>query len=79
MQWCERSSGGVPCRIYANVNGVIWDGPALVGLSPLSKTAPPIPEEGPSKPVTLIKCRLPDGFVLAMVRERCLQVGGTPD
>jgi hypothetical protein len=79
VQSCEKYSRGVPCRIYANANGVIWDGPTLVGLSKLSKTAPPIPDVGPSKPVTLIKCRLPDGFVLAMVPERCLEVGGTPN
>ena len=76
IRLCEKHSGGVPCRIYANANGIIWDGPALVEPSALTKTAPPIPDAGPSKPVTLIQCKLPDGFRLAMVPERCVAVGG---
>lgn len=27
---CEKYSGGVPCRIYAVGNSVVWDGPKLV-------------------------------------------------
>lgn len=74
---CEKHAGGVPCRIYAGSNGVVWDGPITVEPSALTKTAPPIPDQGPSKPVTLIDCRQPDGFRLSMLRKRCLAVGGT--
>ena len=46
------------------------------GTKDLSLTAPPIPPEGPSQPVKLIKCRLPDGFVISMIPKRCRSVGG---
>ncbi len=60
-------------------------GDALAGMAldrlltaALGATAPPIPPEGPSRPVKLIKCRLPDGFLISMTPERCLSVGGEP-
>jgi hypothetical protein len=79
---CERASGGRACYIFANMNGVVWKGKVTIeewGADPLSKTAPPIPPEGPSQPVTLVKCRLLDGFVISMVPERCKSVGGIPE
>ena len=34
LSGCEDSSGGVPCRIYYEApNGVVWDGPPVVGLN----------------------------------------------
>lgn len=82
VYFCERYSKGVPCRIYADMNGIVWKGKVSVDepvSDPLSKTAPPSPPEGPSRPIRLIKCRLPDGFVISMVPERCKSVGGTPE
>ena len=80
---CEQASGGVPCKLYAKGRNVVWDhaGDTVVESASdrLTKTAPPIPAEGPSQPVTLIKCRLPDGYVISMVPERCESVGGVPD
>jgi len=82
VESCEKASRGVPCYIYANMSGVLWKGKVTIAESAsdrLSNTAPPIPPERPSRPVTLIKCRLPDGFVISMVPERCKLVGGAPE
>lgn len=73
---CYQASNGVPCRIYANAGRIVWEGPAPSQPSALSKTAPPIPNDGPSQTVTLVQCKLPDGFMIAMVAERCLAAGG---
>ena len=77
IQLCESQAKGVPCRVYARGSNIVWDGPAIGDRSALSRTAPPTPDQGPSKPVTLRDYRLPDGFVLSMVHDRCLTVGGT--
>ena len=82
IAWCEKFSRGVPCFLYADRNGVLWKGEVTILESVsdyITRTAPPIPPEGPSRPVTLIQCRLPDGFVIAMVPERCKLVGGVPE
>jgi hypothetical protein len=74
---CMGVSEGVPCRLYAWRGTVVWEGPTFrPDGNALDKTAPPIPPEGPSQPAKLIKCRLPDGFVISMMPERCRSVGG---
>ena len=31
---CEIRSKGIPCKIYADRSGVVWDGPTVVGSKP---------------------------------------------
>lgn len=74
---CQEGSSGMLCEIYAWRGEIVWSGPAPQSeRNPLDATAPPIPPDGPSQPVTLIQCRLPDGYVISMKPERCRSVGG---
>lgn len=77
MKTCLNASKGAPCRLYAWRGKIVWDDPPIqpAGRS-LDATAPPIPPEGPSRPAKLIKCRLPDGFLISMVPERCFAANG---
>lgn len=67
---CERESEGVPCYIYANMNGVLWKGKV---------SAPKAPAAGPSQRQGLIDCRFPDGSLVITTTERCWSAGGTPE
>ena len=46
LRSCQRSANDTPCRIYYEApHGVVWDGPPVVGLDPMTDPESPILKE----------------------------------